>query len=171
MSKKSTYPSSEKNYLCNHEDCLGNALAHKPVLYLSKKYLKVHLQYYHNDDVGFTEEKDIWGCSISYSYWFCSGCLGKIRTSTQPHHKWVCSFCYLDCEQNRIKARQKLYSTKWTFDAGLDNNLPSPLDRTSPLERTTTMIDSSVLKASDTTQQLLRAASTLPTVIAGTSRP
>ena len=58
MSQKSTYPSPEKSYLCNQDNCQGNSLN------LPKRYFKVHLQYYHNVDVGFTEEKDLMGCSI-----------------------------------------------------------------------------------------------------------
>lgn len=69
-----------------------------------------------------------------------------------------------------MKARQKLEPIKRAVDTGLDIILPSPLGRTSPLERTTTGADSAVLIASDTTQRLLPAASTWPAVIAGPSR-
>jgi hypothetical protein len=102
MGRKSTYLPLEKGWVCNEGSCLGNGLD------LPKRYFKVHLQYYHNEDVGFTEDQDIMGCSISYSYWYCSLCLFSLRTFVQLVRKWSCPFCDLDCEQNRIKARQKL---------------------------------------------------------------
>jgi hypothetical protein len=111
LSETSTYLSPEKGYFCDHEDCLYKAYASKLGLNLLKRYYKVHLQYYHNGDVGFNAEKDLMGCSIYYSYWYCSRCLCKVRTSSQACRKWVCPFCHLHCEQIHIKARQKLIPT------------------------------------------------------------
>jgi hypothetical protein len=56
MSKNSTYLSPERSYLCGLDVCQGNGLN------LPKRYFKIHLQYFHNEDVGFTDEKDIMGC-------------------------------------------------------------------------------------------------------------
>jgi hypothetical protein len=168
MDKSFIYSSSRKIFFCDHDVCVNNYPELCPTL--TREYYMIHLQDYHNEDIGFTQEKDLMRRSTNSSYWYCSGCLHKAWIYKPPPHRWICPTCGLACEENRIKARQKPCPKEWAVNAGLDNTLPSPLDRTSPLQGTTTGTDSSILIASDTTQQLLPAASTWPAVITGPSR-
>lgn len=167
MDKSFIHSSSQKIFFCDHVVCVNYP---EVCLTLTREYYTIHLQDYHNEDIEVTEENDLIKRSISSSYWYCSGCLHKAWVYKPPPLRWSCLTCGLTCEENRIKARQKPSLKEWAVDSGLDNILPSPLGRTSPLERTTTGTDSSVLIVSDTAQQLLPAASTWPAVIAEPSR-
>jgi hypothetical protein len=68
------------------------------------EFLLVHLQDYHNEDVGCTVEEESVGRSIHPRSWRCSQCL----INNEPVYGWVCEFCMVFCEQSRINARIKL---------------------------------------------------------------
>ncbi len=132
MGKSATYSSSPKDFICNHFACLY--ISREPGTKLPKQYYLVHLQDYHNEDVGCTEEKDLTKRSIHFTHWYCSPCLSKNLTGERLPQRWSCWLCGQDLEENRIKARQKLRPIHEFVDAALDNILPSPLSRTSPFQ-------------------------------------
>lgn len=131
MGKSATYSSSPKDFICNHIVCLYSF--REPGPKLPKQYYWVHLQDYHNEDVGCTEERDLVKRSIHFSHWYCSTCLSKNLTHKGLPQRWSCWLCGLDLEGNRVKARQKLRPIDETVDVALDVILPSPLSRASPL--------------------------------------
>lgn len=73
----------------------------------SKPYLMVHLQEYHNEDVGCTGEEELAGLSLDPLDWRCLNCLFQ---NSVPASGYVCIACRVPCEEFRIKARAKLGS-------------------------------------------------------------
>jgi hypothetical protein len=71
---------------------------------MSKSYLMVHLQEYHNEDVGCTSEEELAGRALSPPTWRCRYCFGVNGVS--PNN--ACCYCKAPCEEIRIKARAEL---------------------------------------------------------------
>jgi len=71
-----------------------------------KPYLIVHLQEYHNEDVGCTSEEELAGRSLDPQVWRCVNCLSQ---NFVPKSGYVCfvAACRVPCEEFRIKARAK----------------------------------------------------------------
>jgi hypothetical protein len=72
-----------------------------------KSYIVVHLQEYHNEDVGCTREEELAGLSLDPLGWRCLNCLFQ---NFVPQQGYVCGDCKLECEEFRMKARIKLSS-------------------------------------------------------------
>jgi hypothetical protein len=69
----------------------------------------VHLQEYHNEDVGCTGDEDLAGRSLDPLGWRCQNCMFQ---NLVPQYGYVCLMCKVPCEEFRIKARAKSSSQK-----------------------------------------------------------
>jgi hypothetical protein len=70
---------------------------------LSIGHLKIHLQDYHDEDVGYTGGGGLIGRTISFDNWRCSQCLNY--NLVEISNGWKCFRCDFLCEEYRIKAR------------------------------------------------------------------
>jgi hypothetical protein len=86
----------------------------------SKSYLIVHLQEYHNEDVGCTCEEELAGRYLDPLVWRCLNCLSQ----TFVHQsRYVCFNCSAPCEEFRVNARARLSSKE--NDMGTIQQSPS----------------------------------------------
>ncbi|KAE9366072.1 hypothetical protein N431DRAFT_88971 [Stipitochalara longipes BDJ] len=98
-------------WMCDRSGC--PLFCHRSFL---SEHLLIHLQYYHDEDVGYTTEKDLARCNITPSFWRCSKCLVRNMNMVE----WACWSCKAICEDPRIEARIKLREKLAFKDPGTD---------------------------------------------------
>lgn len=86
-------------------------------LNIRKAYLLVHLQEYHNEDVGCTKDEELASCEVDTPFWRCSSCL----TENNSRNSWECLCCNAHCEAIRIRAR----NTASNLRGGMGYNAPN----------------------------------------------
>ncbi|KAH8784588.1 hypothetical protein BGZ57DRAFT_882789 [Hyaloscypha finlandica] len=107
-----TVAGKEDVWTCDYSWCLLR-------LNIRKEYLLVHLQEYHDEDVGCTDDEELASREVDTSFWRCSWCL--IRNNSR--NRWKCQDCNAHCEEIRIRAR----TTASDHRAGMGYDAPSSI--------------------------------------------
>jgi hypothetical protein len=107
-----TVAETEDVWTCDYSRCLL-------CLNIRKEYLLVHLQEYHDEDVGCTEDEELASREVDTSFWRCSWCL----TRNNSRNRWKCLDCNALCEDIRIRAR----TTASDHRAGMGYDAPNSI--------------------------------------------
>jgi len=107
-----TVAETEDAWTCDYSRCL---LCQN----IPKSYLLVHLQEYHDEDVGCTGDEELASHEVNTSFWRCSLCL----TRNNSRNSWECLNCNAHCEEIRIRAR----TTASDHRAGMGYDAPNSI--------------------------------------------
>jgi hypothetical protein len=86
-----------------------------------KKYLLVHLQEYHDEDVGCMRDEELASREVDTSFWRCSLCL----TRNNSRNSWNCQDCNALCEDIRITARTTASGHRVGMGYDAPNSIPT----------------------------------------------
>jgi hypothetical protein len=92
----------QDEFLCDYHFCTGAGER-----FTRKEQYRDHLRDFHREDIGCTGEKMLAERKVHFWQWRCSQCLIENVVSEDG---WTCRSCNADCEQDRIRAREKIWS-------------------------------------------------------------
>jgi hypothetical protein len=104
----------EDVWTCDYSRCLLR-------LKIRKEYLLVHLQEYHDEDVGCTDDEELASREVNTSFWRCSWCL----TRNNSRNSWKCQNCNALCEDIRIRARTTASDHRDGMGYDAPNSIPT----------------------------------------------
>lgn len=112
----------ESYYMDGVNDVLEQFSCHWPECWFlesipRREFLLVHLQEYHDEDVGLTSEEELAGRRILPESWRCSLCL--INNNVREDG-WVCRFCQVFCEESRVSARIQIVEKFASQEPGIN---------------------------------------------------
>ncbi|KAE9376597.1 hypothetical protein N431DRAFT_367711, partial [Stipitochalara longipes BDJ] len=101
-------------YICDYANCRRSIKSFR-----GKNHYRDHLRYFHKEDIGCARSKEMEdklkskakqeGCleerNVSHKHWRCAKCLVK---NSVDQVGWECPSCRMRCEEERIKARERL---------------------------------------------------------------
>lgn len=107
-----TVAGTEDVWTCDYLRCLLR-------LNIRKEYLLVHLQEYHDEDVGCTDDEELASHEVDTLFWRCSSCL----IQNMSRISWECLNSNAHCEEPRIRARTTAIRAGMGYDA--PNSIPT----------------------------------------------
>jgi len=116
---KNVHADVKDSFPCDYRKC---SRSQEKNSFTRKDHYRDHLRDYHKEDIGccrgekssggkdklkWQKAQRLWVAerNIEYKYWRCAKCLVKNYVEQQG---WECSSCKSPCEEDRVRARQKL---------------------------------------------------------------